>query len=177
MTKEAISTERALKLALEALLGWGKGFPDNWGDLDTEAITALREALTSVPDSASKAIEQPAQIDWEAVAADQAMTIGLLKAVQPAQPQQEPVAYRSRIRNRDGQVITAWVVHLEKSKKPSPRYEIESLYTTPPARKPLTHEQRVDLLAKFEAHKNEWHAPAILIDMVEAAHGIKEKNT
>lgn len=39
-------------------------------------------------------------------------------------------------------------------------------------RKPLTHEQRVDLLAKFEAHKHEWHAPAILIDMVEAAHGI-----
>ena len=43
-----------------------------------------------------------------------------------------------------------------------------------PQRKPLTHEQRVDLLAKFEAHKHEWHAPAILIDMVEAAHGIKE---
>ncbi len=40
-------------------------------------------------------------------------------------------------------------------------------------RKPLTHEQRVDLLAKFEAHKHEWHAPEILIDMVEAAHGIK----
>ena len=49
-------------------------------------------------------------------------------------------------------------------------------YTSPPAqRKPLTHEQRVDLLAKFEAHKHEWHAPAILIDMVEAAHGIGEK--
>lgn len=42
-----------------------------------------------------------------------------------------------------------------------------------PQRKPLTHEQRVDLLARFEAHKHEWHAPAILIDMVEAAHGIK----
>ena len=48
------------------------------------------------------------------------------------------------------------------------------VYTSPPPqRKPLTHEQRVDLLAKFEAHKHEWHAPAILIDMVEAAHGIK----
>ena len=35
----------ALNLALEALEGWGKGFPDNWGDLDTEAVTALREAL------------------------------------------------------------------------------------------------------------------------------------
>lgn len=49
---------------------------------------------------------------------------------------------------------------------------LDSLCTQP--RKPLTHEQRVDLLAKFEAHNHEWHAPAILIDMVEAAHGIKE---
>lgn len=36
---------QALELALEALEGWGKGFPDNWGDLDTEAITAMKEAL------------------------------------------------------------------------------------------------------------------------------------
>ena len=35
----------ALKLALEALLSWGKGFPDNWGDIDTEAVTAIKEAL------------------------------------------------------------------------------------------------------------------------------------
>ena len=47
----------------------------------------------------------------------------------------------------------------------------------PQPRKPLTHEQRFDLLTKFEPHKNKWEAPAILIDMVEAAHGIKEKNT
>ena len=39
----------ALKLALEALEGWGKGFPDNWGDLDTEAVTAIREALAEQP--------------------------------------------------------------------------------------------------------------------------------
>ena len=137
MTKEAISTERALKLALEAL----------------EANQPAQRPIKTFHDGKPWPLQEPAQ------------------------PQQEPVAYRSRIRNRDGQVITEWVVHLEKSKKPSPRYEIESLYTTSPARKPLTHEQRVDLLAKFEAHKNEWHAPAILIDMVEAAHGIKEKNT
>ena len=37
----------------------------------------------------------------------------------------------------------------------------------------LTHEQRVDLLAAFEKHKHEWHAHAILIAMVEAAHNIK----
>ncbi len=47
---------------------------------------------------------------------------------------------------------------------------------TMPQNKPLTHEQRFDLLTKFEAHKHEWHALAILIDMVEAAHGIKEQS-
>jgi hypothetical protein len=53
------------------------------------------------------------------------------------------------------------------------------LYTTPyvptgqQQRKPLTHEQRFDLLTAFEPYKNKWEALAILIDMVEAAHGIK----
>lgn len=51
----------ALKLALEALLGWGKGFPDNWGDLDTEAVTAIREALALVNEVDQ---EQPAQRTW-----------------------------------------------------------------------------------------------------------------
>jgi hypothetical protein len=46
--------------------------------------------------------------------------------------------------------------------------------TTPPQRKPLTHEQRLDLIYKFETHKHEWNADSILIDMIEAAHGIKE---
>ena len=47
----------ALKMALEALLGWGKGFPDNWGDLDTEAVNAIREALAQ----SRSDVEQPAQ--------------------------------------------------------------------------------------------------------------------
>lgn len=49
MTKQT----EALKLALEALLSWGKGFPDNWGDLDTEAVTAIKEALAQQSDSVS----------------------------------------------------------------------------------------------------------------------------
>ena len=44
---------------------------------------------------------------------------------------QKPVAYRSRIRNTDGQVITGWVVHLNTAENPDPRYEIEPLYTHP----------------------------------------------
>ena len=49
------------------------------------------------------------------------------------------------------------------------------LYTSPPQRQPLTHEQRFDLLTAFKAHKHEWNSHAILIDMVEAKHGIGDK--
>jgi hypothetical protein len=41
-------------------------------------------------------------------------------------------------------------------------------------RKPLTHKQRLELLIKFKKHELQWDAPSVLIDMVEAAHGIKE---
>ncbi len=85
-----------------------------------EAITALREAIAHeeptawvtagshtvplVTQPAQQALDkmaenareigldyEPSQTDWEAVAADQAMTIALLKADQPAQ--QKPVAW------------------------------------------------------------------------------------
>ena len=70
MSKEANSTFRALKLALEALkelvaqteTGLFAVRHDHVAMQDArQAITALREALTSVPDWASEAKEQPAQ--------------------------------------------------------------------------------------------------------------------
>lgn len=48
------------------------------------------------------------------------------------------------------------------------------LYTFPPARKPLTHEQRLEVLTRFKKYDIDWDGPAILIDLVEAAHGIKD---
>lgn len=96
----------------------------------------------------------------------------------PAQ-QQEPVAWVLLRQDEDGLEPVQFYGGKQK-----PEGDFKDRFTlrpvcfadaTPPAqRKPLTHEQRVDLLDKFEAHKHEWHAPAILIDMVEAAHGIKE---
>lgn len=40
--------------------------------------------------------------------------------------------------------------------------------------KPLKHEQRLDVIKEFEKHRMKWDDSAILIDLVEAAHGIKE---
>lgn len=145
----------ALKLALEALeeleallLSMGLTHLIVYGDAE-KAITNLQKQLA----------EQPAQ--------------------------QEPVTYWDLSENE--------MPVRPRSYDPEEHPNHVPLYTTPPPcptcealartvmldqtshdthRKPLTHEQRVDLLAKFEAHKHEWHAPAILIDMVEAAHGI-----
>lgn len=93
--------------------------------------------------------------------------------------QQEPVAWQVMVEDEAMKEFPIkdmahdWCVH-QKLLGSSYAYWIRPLYTTPPQRKPLTHEQRFDLLTKFEPHKNKWEAPAILIDMVEAAHGIKE---
>ena len=72
-------SKKAMKLALEALEA---AISDDkpYIVLSKEAIIALREALTSVPDWASEAIEQPAQ--------------------QPAQ--QEPVGYEKYAAIREG---------------------------------------------------------------------------
>lgn len=44
-------------------------------------------------------------------------------------------------------------------------------------RLPLTHEQRLDVIAQFEEHRMKWDDIAVLIDLVEVAHGIyKEEN-
>lgn len=97
----------------------------------------------------------------------------------PQQAQQEPVAWQVMVEDEAMKEFPIkdmahdWCVH-QKLLGSSYAYWIRPLYTTPPQRKPLTHEQRFDLLTKFEPHKNKWEAPAILIDMVEAAHGIKE---
>ena len=74
--------------------------------------------------------------------------------------------------------ITAIKESLAQSEKyPQIAINPEIVGYVAPQRKPLTDEQRFDLLTKFEPYKNKWGAPAILIDMVEAAHGIKDKNT
>ena len=53
--------------------------------------------------------------------------------------------------------------------------ELAALIEQPPQRKPLTHEQRLEVLTRFKKYDMQWHGPAILIDLVEAAHGIGEK--
>ena len=98
-----------------------------------------------------------------------------ISILEAEQEPDEPVAFKD--------VHKTWADYMETHRDDFPdRREIfqagwrsAEKYTKPqPSQKPLTHEQRFDLLTAFEPHKNKWEAPAILIDMVEAAHGIKE---
>lgn len=41
--------------------------------------------------------------------------------------------------------------------------------------KPLTHEQRLDVIIAFEKHQMKWDDSAILIDLVEEALGIRNE--
>lgn len=161
-------SKESMKLALEALEMVDRDdndrdflFPNQCYQLD-EAITALREALA----------EQ--QTDWEAVAADQALTIALLKAKQPAQ-QQEPVAFSQFLSD----VVTAagLLSHGKTDKSLAARISEFAfrMRTSPPASKPLTDEE-IDALR--EKH-SEGRGAGWRFDFkgfaraIEAAHGIK----
>ena len=161
MTKqtEAISTERALKLALEAL-EIERNVP-RLGPVPTKtskAITALREALTSVPDWASEAKEQPAPV---------------------AKPRkQEPVAW---LRKSDLVELRAcnymrlgadspsiWAPNAPD--EPSPDMELVAVYTSPPAQRTWVGLTDDEILYCVELEN-----PKAIAEEVEAK--LKEKNT
>ncbi len=85
-------SKEAMKLALDKVQEfksrWCKvpPFADRVNKATREAITLAQVPIFELEHVLQKALaEQPAQTDWEAVAADQALTIALLKAEQPAQ--------------------------------------------------------------------------------------------
>ncbi len=67
--------EKAARMALEAL---------EYYQIAGLATTRVVDSITALRQALSDSVEQPAQqqepVDWEAVAADQAMTIAMMKA-------------------------------------------------------------------------------------------------
>lgn len=155
-----MTDKELMQQALEALEtgGWNK---------TTASITALRERLAQPqmqPCAGRNCGSTNPNLHSAECFEDYEKTTGM------AQPEQEPVAW-GVIASNTGKMCQVELDFAEVEEI-SPKWVVP-LYTTPPQRKPLTHEQRFDLLTSFEPHKNKWEAPAILIDMVEAAHGIK----
>ena len=86
------------------------------------------------------------------------------------QPEQEPVAWRIRCTDP----MRDWVLmyRYPKTEEQFSNMEIQSLYTTPPQRKPLTDEE-----IETYRHMIDWTAHWSYINFaraIEAAHGIKE---
>lgn len=144
--------EKAARMALEAL---------EYYQIAGLATTRVVDSITALRQAISDSVEQPAQqqepVDWEAVAADQAMTIALLKAEQPAQ--QESVGY-------------VYSVHGERIKNACIKSDVPNgtpLYTSP-QRKPwvgLTWDDMPD---------SSCDDPAFLAGAQWANSKLKEKN-
>ena len=145
MTKE----RGALKLALAVLKEWRKGFPDDWTDFDTEAVTAIKEALA-----------QPEQ--------DHVIDCPRCGHCCP-QPEQEPVALETVY-----ETIIQWDEGGGKRSRRGLARRIVALYTTPPQRtwQALTEDEINEVLGGDIRDE-----PSGLLEFVraiEAAHGIKE---
>ena len=155
MSKEANSTERALKLALEALENWVEYFPQNVDDIDKKAITSLREALAS---------EAKKPDFWEGYVPE---------PVKPAQPvalkwQQAPV----KTQWGDDMVVASVAIdndhtlslYCERDQAP----KVDAMFAQ---RKPLTDEEIIKCWGQVSGTRYGYVAFARAI---EAAHGIKE---
>lgn len=172
--------KEALTLALEALsksddflFEWHDNESDNEADayanarqLNVQAITAIKEALMSVPDGA-----QPEQRS----VSEQQEPVAI-----PEWPESESLAdleYAQNIPETwEPEYRQVWqeLQVAERNKAILRRYakELRALLTTPPqhsaiARKPLTEGQRHAIIQMVATVGQ-------AIDMVEAAHGIKE---
>ena len=158
--------DEALKLALEALewINRVNAMGYEYKQKARESLNAIYEALA----------EQ--QTDWEAVAADQAMTIALLRAEQPAQ--QEPVAWLIWLHGPAGHFDHKQFAELEFERRnkeyPDPDRKLLPLYTSPPAQRTwvgLTDEEITDIWAEASPYYHE-------DDFARAIEAkLKEKNT
>jgi hypothetical protein len=144
---------KALELALEALNTTESDCGSRAWEREQEAIDAIKEAL--------------AQPEQPKVRTGACLLTGFCASeghkIQKAQPEQEPVAWM----HPDGRLWT-FGKGFDKSTFTIP------LYTTPPPRKPLTDEQKSNLVTNWFAE--DWAIKAALgmLEDYEAAHGIKE---
>ena len=178
MTKEAISTKRALKLALEALEE-SKTNNDTmeFHDRKNKAITAIREALAEQPAPAAKpdcGARMPCGTSvsnvYDAYEAGRRAAL----AEQPAQPQQEPVAYA--VYHRMGGSKSLHWPEQHSPEGDANEYQLLPLYTSPPT---LSLAQRTWVGLTDEEIEKIWNSGVraffLLARAIEAK--LKEKNS
>jgi len=152
-------TKEVLKLALEALELHGEQYPHMVKGYCLDAITAIKEALMSVPDGAQPSVS----VEHEPVAWMHTKIDGVVVPHRPADLNRHP---------------DRWTA-LYKDPKPCPTCEAlartvmldqTSHDATPPQRKPLTEQEICAILEDINAFGTRLYTFARAI---EAAHGIK----
>ena len=133
--------------------------------MSTEAMKlALRSLKELVPDDSDHA---------PAIQGQRKRQENALKALQEAlaQPQQEPVAWIWKYANGEEEVVFVPPRHVDATHIDAPS-TITPLYTSPPARKPLTDEEIEKVWRSVQA--NDFHdCVKPFARAIEAAHGIK----
>ena len=199
LTSEALTSE-ALKLALEALEICADCRPLGHETLTearerkiTYTITAIREALAepseALAEDSSGTVQPQQENQMPKPTRDippEPKHLFAKTPPHPAQPQQEPVAWRVFDKDPFDGRDHRWV-YFDKSEfvdgiDPTTHFNLEPVYTSPPAqRKPLPGEQIVKIAAKTlpkvtggMSFVPEWAVP--LARAIEAVHNIRGSN-
>jgi hypothetical protein len=126
-----MTKDEALDLALEALESWAKGFPDLVGDLDKQAITAIKQARAAF---VQEPVAWMSREDYDDYLEESKVTSATVYNYQldiplyTTPPAQEPVAWRTYT-GRGYYIIDST---FEEAQKNYPDREHQPLYTTPP---------------------------------------------
>ena len=151
-----MTKDEALRLAWDALEDIG----DEWGFTSERTVPKRKEAIIAIKEAfANEALEKMAE---------NARELGL-----DYEPEQEPVAVWELFEDGwDSIADQEWMETLPVGTK---------LYTTPPQRKPLTDEESqkcYETTGHYQTLRpQDRFAVFALARAIEAAHGIKEKNT
>lgn len=154
--------QKALELALEAL--------ETYHGYMEPLLTVFGGPRVPAEKSTTYKVEKAITVIKEALAVDKE---SLTTEAQQSNEQVEPVAWYIREKDvvtTDREFALANPEMCEPLCAPQQRKPLKESHK----RKPLTHKQRLELLIKFKKHELQWDAPSVLIDMVEAAHGIKD---
>ena len=152
-----MTKDEALKLALAVLKEWRKGFPDDWTDFDTEAITAIREALAQ-PE------QEPVAWMYQDKSTHEVRFQKHMKDFVDHSKTSEVPLYSEPLANHELQCVcgAVWcgdeMVHLPNKKL---------------HRKPLSDEEFISMLDS-DGIRVDPELAFTIKELVEAAHGIKE---
>jgi hypothetical protein len=159
MEGTSMTQTEALRLALEALENWLEFDPENFGEVDKKAITAIKAAL--------EAKDEPVAFSKQNYLNGYCVGQADLLA---EQAKQEPLAWMVYTQEGQSAFVTDNPAVIHPSQRALP------LYTTPPQRTwvGLTDEHKEGLICMTDPNPEPHHLRE-LIDVVEFQ--LKEKNT